>query len=160
MSTRLPVAAADGSRKELVLINSHMSAFDKGGLIRAQQLALLKGVFEREAAAGNYVIAGGDWNHALGGSLEMYPSTQQVPSWVATFNESDLPSGFSVVRASNIEEVATCRGSDVPYEKGSTYTVTVDGFIVSSNVKATAENIDSGFAYSDHNPVKLTFTLE
>ena len=25
--------------------------------------------------------------------------------------------------------------------------------------KATAENIDTGFEYSDHNPVKLTFTL-
>ena len=40
-----------------------------------------------------------------------------------------------------------------------TYTTTVDGFIVSSNVEATAQNIDTGFAYSDHNPVLLTFRL-
>ena len=43
---------------------------------------------------------------------------------------------------------------------GYTYTVTVDGFVVSDNVKATARNIDTGFAYSDHNPVLLTFELQ
>jgi hypothetical protein len=54
---------------------------------------------------------------------------------------------------------ATCRGVDIPYEEGFTYRVAVDGFIVSDNVTATAENINAGFAYSDNNPVKLTFTL-
>ena len=28
-----------------------------------------------------------------------------------------------------------------------------------ADVTATAENINAGFAYSDNNPVKLTFTL-
>lgn len=60
----------------------------------------------------------------------------------------------------NIAAVPTCRNNDVPYEKGYTYTVTVDGFVVSSNVKATAENIDAEFQYSDHNPVLLTFELQ
>ena len=116
-------------------------------------------MWSEEAAAGNYVIAGGGWNHALCGSLEMYESQQQVPPWVSTLDESELPSGFSVVRAGNIEDVATCRGVDIPYEEGFTYRVAVDGFIVSDNVTATAENINAGFAYSDNNPVKLTFTL-
>ena len=116
-------------------------------------------MLSEEAAAGNYVIAGGGWNHALCGRLEMYESQQQVPPWVSTLDESELPSGFSVVRAGNIEDVATCRGVDIPYEEGFTYRVAVDGFIVSDNVTATAENINAGFAYSDNNPVKLTFTL-
>lgn len=153
---RLPV----DNGKELVLINNHMSAYDEGGTIRAQQLELLNGVLEEEAAVGNYVIVGGDWNHALCGSETMYPSGFQVPEWVSTFDDSDLPSGYSVVRADNIEDVPTCRNNDVPYEAGYTYTVTVDGFVVSGNVKATAENIDTGFGFSDHNPVKLTFELE
>ena len=155
---RLPVGnAAEG--KELVLINSHMSAYDEGGVIRAKQMELLMGVLEQEAAAGNYVIVGGDWNHALCGSEELYPSHQLVPPWVAVFDDSLLPSGFSVVKADNLADVATCRGVDIPYEKGVTYTTTVDGFIVSSNVDAHAVNVDTGFAYSDHNPVQLTFTL-
>ena len=153
---RLPV----DNGKELVLINSHMSAYDEGGLIRAQQLDLLTGVLKEEAAAGNYVIAGGDWNHALCDSEELYPSQQLVPPWLATFDDSLLPDGFSVVKADNIVDVPTCRGADIPYEKGVTYTVTIDGFFVSSNVKARAQNIDTDFAYSDHNPVLLTFSLE
>ena len=36
----------------------------------------------------------------------------------------------------------------------------MDGFIVSDNVRAEhAEAIDTGFAYSDHNPISMTFTL-
>lgn len=151
------VATSNGH--ELVLINSHMSAYDSGGTIRTQQLAMLNDVMSYEYSLGNYVIAGGDWNHALCGSIDIYPSEQQVPSWVATLNDSDLPSGFSTVRAVNLDYVATCRGDDIPYEAGVTYTTTIDGFIVSSNVTASAENIDTGFAYSDHNPVMLTFSL-
>ena len=153
--TRLPVA--DGH--ELVLINSHMSAYDEGGVYRAKQLELLFGFLADERAKGNYVIAGGDWNHALAGSRELYESAQLAPDWVSTMDDDLLPEGFSVVRAENLEEVATCRGSDMPYEQGVSYEVTVDGFIVSDNVYATATNIDTGFAYSDHNPVLLTFAL-
>ncbi len=156
MITRYPTS--DGH--ELVLINSHMSAYDKGGTSRAQQLALLTKVMSEERTKDNYVIAGGDWNHAILGSLTLYPSDQQVPDWVAELKDSDLPEGFSVVAPDNITNVPTCRGDDIPYEKDKTYTTTVDGWIVSDNVVATARNIDTQFAYSDHNPVLLSFTLK
>ena len=154
---RIPVQGTD---KELVLINSHMSAYDEGGYYRAQQLQLITSVLKEESDKGNWVIAGGDWNHALCDSKDMYPSKQQQPEWLVKFDESALPQGFSIVKASNIEDVATCRDSDIPYEKGVTYCSTVDGFIVSSNVSASAQNIDNGFEYSDHNPVKLSFILK
>ena len=109
---RLPV----DNGKELVLINSHMSAYDEGGLIRAQQLDLLTGVMKAEAEAGNYVIAGGDWNHALCDSAELYPSQQLVPPWVSVFHDSLLPDGFTVVKPDNLADVATCHGEDIPYE--------------------------------------------
>ena len=153
---RIPVE----NGKQLVLINSHMSAYDEGGLIRALQLNLLCSTLRDEAEQGNYVVVGGDWNHALCGSVDIYPSVQLVAPWVATFDESVLPEGFSVVRPSNLEDVPTCRGDDIPYEKGVTYTTTVDGFIVSSNVEATAQNCNTEFEYSDHNPVLLSFKLK
>jgi exonuclease III len=127
--------------------------------VRAAQLKLLKSVLSSELAKGNYVIVGGDFNHALCGTVKTFASQQQVPEWVYEFNDSDLPDGFSVVRADNVSEVPTCRSTDMPYKKGVNYTVVIDGFIVSSNIKATAENIDTDFSYSDHNPVLLTFTL-
>lgn len=158
---RLPVQDASGkdTGKQLVLINSHMSAYDKGGTIRAQQLALLNSVLEAEAQRGNYVIVGGDFNHALYGSEDTFPSQQQFPAWVSILTPDDLADGFTVVEPANSQTVATCRTCDLPYEKGVNYTVSVDGFIVSDNVKATAENVDLSFAYSDHNPVKLSFSL-
>ncbi|MEG1925276.1 MAG: endonuclease/exonuclease/phosphatase family protein [Ruthenibacterium sp.] len=152
---RLPV----DNGKELVLINSHMSAYDKGGTVRVRQLALLNSVLAEEASSGNYVIVGGDFNHALCGTETAFPSEQQVPAWVFTLSDSDLADGFTVVQADNLTAVATCRSTDMPYIAGVNYTSVLDGFIVSDNVKASAENIDLDFAYSDHNPVLLHFTL-
>ena len=153
---RLPVEGGH----ELVLINSHMSAYDEGGTIRAQQLELLNSVMSEEYAKGNYVIVGGDFNHAMGEAVaEGFPSEQKFPAWVAVLTEADLADGVRIVRAENELEVPTCRGADIVYTKGVNYTTVVDGFLVTDNVRATAENVDTDFAYSDHNPVKLQFEL-
>lgn len=146
--------------KELVLIQLHMSAYDEGGTIRAEQLALLNTVLEEEGEKGNYVIAGGDFNHALEGSIETFPSEQKLPGWVFALTSEDLAEGFCFVRAQNAEETATCRGADIPYEKGVNYVTIVDGFLVSERVEASAVNVENEFRYSDHNPVVLTFSLK
>lgn len=153
---RIPVEG----EKELVLINSHMSAYDKGGVIRAQQLELLNSVMEEEYEAGNYVIVGGDFNHALGEEVaEGFPSEQKFPGWVSILTQEEIAEGITIARAENELEVPTCRGADIPYTKGVNFTTVVDGFLVSDNVKASAENIDTDFAFSDHNPVLLRFEL-
>lgn len=146
--------------KELVLINNHMSAYDKGGKIRAKQLEVLNKTMKNEYDKGNYVIVGGDFNHALNIDDDTFPSEQLVPDWVYTLTNKNLPQGLKIVNASNNTIVPTCRTADIPYEKGVNYTTVIDGFIVSDNVIATAENINANFMYSDHNPVKLTFKLQ
>ena len=148
------------NNKELVLINNHMSAYDKGGTIRVRQLKLLNKIMEEEYKKGNYVIVGGDFNHALGGTVDAFESKQKIPEWVFELNDKDIVKGMSVVKALNNTEVPTCRSCDIPYKKGVNYTSVLDGFIVSDNVEARAENIDEDFIYSDHNPVKLTFKLK
>ncbi len=153
---RLPVEGG----KQLVLVNNHMSAYDEGGLIRAQQLELLNSVMEEEYEAGNYVIVGGDFNHALGEAVaEGFPSKQKFPAWVSILTQEEMAEGIRIVQAENELEVPTCRGADIPYTKGVNFTTVVDGFLVSDNVKATAENVDTDFGYSDHNPVLLRFEL-
>ncbi len=153
---RLPVEGG----KQLVLVNNHMSAYDEGGLIRAQQLELLNSVMEEEYEAGNYVIVGGDFNHALGEAVaEGFPSKQKFPAWVSILTQKEMAEGIRIVQAENELEVPTCRGADIPYTKGVNFTTVVDGFLVSDNVKATAENVDTDFGYSDHNPVLLRFEL-
>ena len=55
--------------------------------------------------------------------------------------------------------VPSCRNADGPYHQGQ-YVLTVDGFLVTPNVTVErAAVVDTGFAYSDHNPVTMTFTL-
>ncbi len=145
--------------KELVLIQVHLSAYDEGGKIRAEQLALLNEVLKEEWEKRNYVIVGGDFNHDIADSIDSFPTEQKTPEWVYQLQDADLAEGFRFVKAENAEEVPTCRGADIPYEKGVTYTVIVDGFIVSDNIRASAQNLDEGFLYSDHNPVVMEFTL-
>ena len=144
------------NNKDLVLINVHLSAYDEGGKIRAQQLAVLNHILEQEQ--GNYVIVGGDFNHDIANSINLFPTTQKVPEWVFVIEEDSLPLGYRFATANN---VGTCRSTDIPYQKGVNYTVVIDGFIVSSNITTTfIENYDNDFVFSDHNPVELRFKLQ
>ena len=160
----LPIENSD---KKLVLINLHMSAYDEGGTIRAKQLEMLNGVLAEERSAGNYVIAGGDFNHCLiadrfdsdAQALAYFESCQKTPDWVknSVLHQAEIASGFTI--AANIN-ASTCRGADMPYEKGVTYSTVIDGFLVSDNVTIIEERtVDTDYAYSDHNPVIMRFKL-
>ncbi|MDR1272648.1 MAG: endonuclease/exonuclease/phosphatase family protein [Clostridiales Family XIII bacterium] len=159
--SRMPVTDSDGNAAgELVLANIHPSAYDEGGQIRAQQMAVIKALMADEYAKGHYVIIGGDFNHAFGGSNSMFMNEMKQPEWVQPFDNDMLPEHYSVVYADNLSEVGTCRDTSIPYTKGVNYEVVVDGFVVSDNISATSKNIDEDYSGSDHNPVKLTFTLK
>ncbi len=152
--TRLPIAE---SEKELVIINVHLSAYDEGGIIRGKQLDFLKTILAEEYSQGNYVIAGGDFNHDIAGTKEKWKGNFEVPEWVYSLTNEDLIDGYRFVSS---DETPTCRATDVKYVKGETYTVVIDGFICSDNVASLSiENIDNDFMYSDHNPTVLKFVL-
>ena len=157
---RMPVRRDGVQCGYLVLINAHMSAYDEGGTIRRAQMELISDVITREYADGNWVILGGDFNHAIGGSETQFMNSMGTPPWVQKFDDAFVPDGFSLVIAENIKEVATARDTSLTYEKGFNYETVLDGFIVSDNVKAVAHNIDADYVGSDHNPVLLSFTLE
>ncbi len=147
--------------KELVVINSHMSAYDEGGVIRTQQLEMLISYMEDEYAKGNYIIVGGDFNHALGEEyVSAFPNEMAKPDWVNILRDEDLPSSFRIVKPSTGFEYATCRSADIPYTKGVNYETIVDGFLVSDNIEAVSEVINTDYAYSDHQPVLMTFKLK
>lgn len=156
--------AAMPDDKELVLINLHMSAYDEGGKIRALQLEMLKTVMAEEYEKGGYIIVGGDFNHDIASSVGVFETQMKKPDWVAVMDtENDFPaeSGFVFATAENSKTVSTCRSSDLKYVKGINYEVVIDGFIVSDNIKIVeSKNIETGYLYSDHQPVKMTFTLE
>ena len=134
-----------------------MSAYDEGGVIRAKQLEMLNEILKTESDAGNYVIAGGDFNHDIANSINLFPTQQEVPVWVAQLQNSDLAENYSLVGAIN---APTCRSTDMAYQKDVNYSSVIDGFIVSSNISVINNyNIDTDFEYSDHNPAVMEFKL-
>lgn len=145
--------------KQFVLINSHLSAYDKGGITRKKQVEELDKVLKEEYDKGNYVIVGGDFNHNIASGKYDYPTEQKKPTWIFDLTDDDLSEGYSIVVADNVENVGTCRAAEIPYEKGVNHIDVLDGFIISDNISAIAENIDTEFIASDHNPVILKFTF-
>ena len=151
------------SGKELVLYNLHLSAYTSDGAIATEQLELLCADMLAEYEAGNYCVAGGDFNKdLLGDSAVYFGEADQEYTWAQPIPE-DTFDGFNVSLIAPLDEgnpVPSCRNADGPYHQGQ-YVLTVDGFLVSDNVTVTSSDVvDLGFAYSDHNPVEMRFVLE
>ena len=151
--------------RELVLINLHTSAYGTDGDLQTQQLTMLFNDMQAEYAKGNYVIAGGDWNHDFTGDSKFKlnnatPEDLEALAWCAEFPAELIPAGFSRVTDYQSGLRPSTRNTDIPYSPES-FVVTLDGFIVSENVEPTySDVVDSGFLYSDHNPVEMRFKLK
>lgn len=148
--------------KELIIYNVHLSAYTSDGSIADRQLEMLFEDMASEYSAGNYVIAGGDFNKDLLGDSSEYfgVKLKEDAPWAQSFPENMTPEGFSIIKPLGDTPTPSCRLADSPYTKDS-FVLTVDGFIVSDNIfVADSAVYDAGFTYSDHNPVYLDFVLK
>lgn len=148
--------------RNLRLYNVHLSAYLTDGEVATKQMNMLLDDMYSAYAAGDYVVCGGDFNKdLLGDSSAVFGVSGSGESWAAPFPEELLPEGITL--AAPLEEdvpVPSCRNADAPYDPQNSFVLTVDGFLVSDNVEVRrAWTVDTGFAWSDHNPVALTFTL-
>ena len=148
--------------KELVLYNFHLSAYTSDGKIADEQLALVIDDMDAEYNAGNYCIAGGDFNKdILGDSSKYFGKADKEYTWAQPIDLGAFD-GHNVTLVAPIDEsapVPTCRNADGPYHEGQ-YVLTIDGFLVTANVKVRSSAvIDSEFRFSDHNPVTMSFSL-
>jgi endonuclease/exonuclease/phosphatase family metal-dependent hydrolase len=139
-------------QKELVLINTHNSAYDDGSL-RAQQMTFLRTFLISEYEKGNYVIVGGDWNQTPYGVEPRLPS-HPFDTENLTYIEKDFPApgwqwACDKTRPTN-------RRVDVPYDKATSLTTIIDCYLLSPNIALRhVETMDLDFLYSDHHPVHL-----
>ena len=152
--------ASSAEGRMLCLYNMHMSAYGSSDEIRAGQLAMLYEDMTADYRAGNYVICGGDFNHNL-----KTETAKNAPEWAYPFPRESLPDGFrmAIDDGWDAEDTVhnTCRSANEPYDEETTYTVTLDGFIVSDNVIVRSyRHVDTGYAYSDHDPVLMEFALK
>ena len=146
----------NGSDKKLVLVNLHLEAYDDGEGKIAQREMLIK-TLKEEYDKGNYVIAGGDFNHWFPGTDAVYGTTEGL--WVPAYlDQSDVPEGWSFAYDSS---VPSCRSIHAPYDGSDNWQFyLIDGFILSPNVELVdVHTYDHGFEHSDHNPVQMTVKL-
>ncbi len=172
--SRVPV----DNGKELVIFALHMSAYGNSDAIREGQIAMLAADMQKEYETENYVLCGGDFNHDLKASADEENSEtvkddqsnssddREYESWAYPFPRGELPDYFSFCIDQLSEEKRnnlwnSARNADMEYIPGETYTVTLDGFIISDNIDCISyENINTGYSYSDHDPVYLEFKLK
>lgn len=147
------------NNKQLVLVNLHLSAYDKQAAVKAKELEYLRQFFLEEWEKGHYVIAGGDWNLCppyfrfdsfMPGMGADYVQFNIEPDW--------LPEDWKWVYDPTIP---TNRNTDAPFKKGTTFTTLIDFFLISPNVKALkVKGINQDFQFSDHQPVWMEVGLE
>ncbi len=147
--------------RELVLYNLHLSAYTSDGTIAEEQMKMLFADMLSEYKLGNYAIAGGDFNKdLLGRSDQIFGVSGPAYTWAQPIPASLVPEGLSIVAPFDEEKpVASCRNADRVYGPDN-YRVTVDGFVVSANVEVRSAKVwETGFRWSDHNPVYMDFVL-
>ncbi len=142
--------------KQLIVVNTHNSAFDDGSL-RLKQMAFMKEIFLKEYNKGNYVIAGGDWNQCPPGfepefSFNLFDTTDRMdipedflPGWQWAYDPS----------------TPTNRRLKTPYHPASSPTTLIDFFLLSPNVELIqVQGFHLDFKHSDHNPVLTRVELK
>lgn len=151
MVTRIPLS----NRKDLLVINTHNSAFD-GGTLKKHEMQYLKAFVLNEYSKGNYVIVGGDWNQNPPG---FDPSVFSSTSGYENFILEDIPSDFLPEGWTWNFDIShpTNRALTAAYKPGETATTTLDFFLCSPNIiPGEVRTIDLGFENSDHQPVLIS----
>jgi endonuclease/exonuclease/phosphatase family metal-dependent hydrolase len=142
--------------KEVVIVNTHNTAYDATGEIKAEELRFMKERYGKLAESGARIIIGGDWNQVPPG----YLNTREVEEGYTpqSLEMNQLPEGFSCWFDPKME---TNRSNRTAYVKGQSYETLIDYFVVSPGIKLLEiKGIDLGFDFSDHNPVMLTCVFE
>lgn len=157
--SRVPVE----NGKELVVYAFHLSAYSPNESVRTGQIKMMLEDMNAEYQAGNYVIAGGDLNR----DLKALNDSDLTLDWAHPFERNLLPDGITLAfdqltEAERDAFPSTTRNTDIPYDPELSYTVTIDGFLLSDNIEMLSlQAMDEvQFAYADHNPVKMEFRLK
>lgn len=143
---RYPVS--DG--KELLMINTHNSAYDDGSL-KKRQMDYLKSFLLTEYNRGNYIIVGGDWNQCPPGFSPGFDKTLLDTNKFSMIEPDYLPQGWTWLYD---DKTPTNRRLYTPYEEGKSLVTVIDYYLLSPNVEGLYSRTgDLKFNHSDHQPV-------
>jgi len=140
------------NQKELVVINTHNSAYDDGSL-KKQQMEYLKTFLLEEFNKGNYIIVGGDWNQNPP-DIDYTNIKENSPTKRFVLNPIDadfLPVNWKWIYDPT---TPTNRYLNAPYEKGKTITPIIDFYLMSPNIfSISVKTQNFNFKNSDHQPL-------
>ena len=141
------------SGKDLLVLNTHCSAYDTAGTMVANEVSNMMKVAREAYANGAHVIAGGDWNQCPPNYTPIDPN--------GTYGEfnlqpDQLDEGWKWIADPS---TPTNRKLNTKYNEDC-YTSVIDHFFISPNVEVIdVKTIDLNFKYSDHQPVLLRAKL-
>lgn len=144
--------------QQLVVINTHNSAYDSGGKLKIQEMDCLKNVLNAEYEKGNYIVVGGDWNQIpTGFNNNTFKKTEAV------YEQIPIPDNYLSAdwQWPYDDKTPTNRKLEKPYEANYTFTTVIDFYLISPNIELLeirAENLD--FESSDHQPVFMRVRLK
>lgn len=140
LEQRIPL----GTGNELIILNTHNSAYDEDGKLKAAELGLLRTYLEKEQAQGNHVIVGGDWNQGAPGTGFREVDPEFMPGWQWAYDTT----------------YGTNRDLKAAYVAGQTDTFVIDFFLVSPGLQIEEVRVlNRDFKHSDHQPVYLRVKL-
>jgi len=146
------------NNKYLVLLNTHNSYYVTNDSLRKIELDVIRKKMLEEFSAGNYVIAGGDWNRLPARfNNDFHGDLAKLQVSMPSFTDDFLPEewvwAYDRVQFTN-------RELNFPYNELETKKSSIDYFIVSPNVEIVENYVfNLKFENSDHNPVYLKFRL-
>lgn len=147
------------NNRNLLIINTHKSAFDDGSL-KKLEMDFLKEYILSEYLKGNYVIVGGDWNQSPPGfKLNTFGDNYEVDFFKmtnidSTFIDPEWKWVFDSTTPTN-------RYLSTVYKPGETYCSILDFYLTSPNIEVlTCKTYHQNFRWSDHNPVAISFKLK
>jgi endonuclease/exonuclease/phosphatase family metal-dependent hydrolase len=144
---------------DLVIINTHNSAYVYDSVLRIEELQIIKTIMLDEFGKGNYVIAGGDWNQnpPKYEPSDSYNGHKFIASQVK-MNTDFMPTDWKWAFDNS---APTNRSNNKSYVIGENTTTCLDYFLTSPNIDILdVEVIDLKFKDSDHNPVYLKARLK
>ena len=142
--------------KELIVINTHNSAYDDGNL-KLVQMQYLKDFLMEEYNRENYIIVGGDWNQLPYGFDPMFSTHMDSTSMPPVIPKNFLPNNWQWVYD---KQVPTNRSLDTVYLENASKKRIIDFYLVSPNIRVNEiKGMDLQFKNADHQPVFARFQL-
>ncbi len=141
---------------QLLVVNTHNSAYDDGSLRKGQMDHLRRFLLD-EYRKGNYIVVGGDWNQTPAGFKPNFKHDTFDTVQVSYIDEDYLPGDWTWWFDPG---VPTNRRLATPYVQGLSPTTVIDFYLLSPNiVPVDIQAVHLGFLHSDHQPVLAKIKL-